>query len=157
MSCWICAAADAVGPAVADVGDPGTLFAEDQGGGGRAQAAELGVGRADGVDAGVRLLEGVPEGGRRAVVDVLDVGERDFLDGLGAGLLADRVPAHPVGHDEQVADPLPVVLVRGLLDGERVLVVDSLHADVGDAAVLDLFEEGHGEPLGLTDPPVHPS
>jgi hypothetical protein len=77
---------------------------------------------------------------------VLDVGEGDFLDGAGAGLLADRVAAHAVGHDEQVPDALPVTAVRGGLDGVGVLVVAPLHPDVRQAEVFDLFEEGHGYP-----------
>ena len=57
------AVADAVGPAVADVADPGPFGPQDQGGAGGAHAAELGVLLADGVDAGVGLA-GTPGGAR---------------------------------------------------------------------------------------------
>ena len=138
------AVADAVDAAVADVADPGAFGAEQQGGGGGAHALEFAVGLAAGVDVGVGLDEGLAEGGAgRVLLGVLEEGVRDDAGRLFAGLFADRVGAHAVGHEEQVAALPPLGVVGGELHGQVVLVVAAADAHVRQAGVLDLVEAIH--------------
>jgi hypothetical protein len=76
--------------------------------------------------------------------NVLDVCQWDFLDGLGACFLADRVSAHAVCDNKEMADALPVLPVGCALDRKCVLIMATLHPNVSDAEVLDLVKEGHG-------------
>ena len=122
------------------------LGPQDQGGAGGAQAAELGVLLADGVDAGVGLVERPAEGRDDAVAGVLQVEEGDVADGLGAGLLADRVAAHAVGDDEHVPVRREPGRVHRRAGGAGVLVVAPLDAHVGQGGVSDRFECRHEPP-----------
>src|SRR5207248_11773285 len=103
------------------------------------QAAELGVLLADGVDAGVGLGERLFQRQGTALVGVLVVGVGDVADGLGARLLPDRVPAHAVGYEEQVAVAGEPLGVARRVHRERVLVVAAARADVGPDGVDDLI------------------
>jgi hypothetical protein len=133
-------AAEPVDPAVADMPDPGALGPEEQRHGGRTEPAELRVLLADLVDAGVRLVERLADGDGDPVPGVLVEDLGDVADGLGAGLLPDGVPAHPVGHDEHVPVVPPVGLVRGRVRRAAVLVVAPLHAHVGQGGEADGFK-----------------
>ncbi len=140
------AAADTVGPAVASVADPGALGPQHQGGAGGAHAGELAVLLTAGMDAGVGLDERFPQHDDGALGGVLLVDVRNGLGRLLAGLLADRVGPHAVGHQEDMAGLLPLLLVAGQLHGQVVLVVAAADPHVGEAGVLDLVEADHPTP-----------
>jgi hypothetical protein len=71
-------------------------------------------------------------------------------DGHLAGLLADRMASHAVGHKEEVAQVFPATLVGGHLDGEVVLVVTAAHADIRQTRRIDLVKPVHqNTPLAL--------
>src|SRR5690606_32348373 len=94
-------AADAIRTAIADVANPGALGPEDECRGRGAEALELRVVLTNGVDRLVRLAKSTAKGRTDSLLgDVLEEGQGDVANGLGAGLLADGVPAHAIGHDE---------------------------------------------------------
>ena len=64
--------------------------------------------------------------------------------GLLTGFFADRMSAHAVGYQEQMAAVAPLLLVRGQLHRVAVLVVTSPDAHVGHAGMLELVEAYHG-------------
>ena len=74
---------------------------------------------------------------------MLEVGVRNDAGRLFAGLLADGVGAHAVGHEEQMAALPPLGVVGGELHGLVVLVVAAADAHVGQAGILDLVEAIH--------------
>ena len=79
---------------------------------------------------------------RRPFGGVLVIGVRDVADGFGAGLLADGVAAHAVGHQEQVAMGGEPLGVAGRVFRVGVLVVAAADADVAADGVLDLVKAG---------------
>jgi hypothetical protein len=135
--------ADAVDPAIADMSDPGPFVAQHERCGRGAESAELRVRLADGVDARIGLLKCPAQRRHRPFLNVLGIGERNLADRLGAGLLADSVATHAIGDQEDVSFLEPMIVVHRHLDGERVLVVCAADAHVGQAGVVDLFEQGH--------------
>src|SRR5262249_47998837 len=134
------------------------LGAEQEGRRRGAEAAELGVLLTDGVDAGVGLDERLAEGRGGPLLGVLAVGVRDVADCLGAGLLADRVAAHAVGHQEEVAVLLEPLRLAGRDDRHVVLVMAAAHADVGTTGVFDLVEAGQrSSPRGGREKSMSPA
>src|SRR5262249_12339650 len=135
--------ADAVDPAVADMADPGPLGAQEQRCAGGAGALEFAVGLPEGVDAGVGLDEGLAQSEGGALLGQFEVDVRHDLDGLFAGLLGDRVSAHAVRDEEQVASTAPLLFIGGDLDRVVVLVMAAPDAYVSQAGMLDLIEANH--------------
>jgi hypothetical protein len=137
------AAANAVGPAVADVADPGAFGPQQERGGGGAHPLELAVGLAAGVDAGVGLLVSLAQGGDGALGRVLVIRVGDDVHGQLGGQFADRVAAHAVGHNEDVSLAPPLRFLVGQEDRTVVLVVGAADPHVRGTRVLDVVEASH--------------
>ena len=137
------AVADAVGPAVADVADPGAFGPQHEAGGRGAHALEFAVLPGRGCGCAVGFDEGLAQGDDGAFVGVLGIDVRDAVGGQLAGQLADGVRAHAVGHQENVAAAALLLQVAGRQGRVGVLVVTAPHAHVGQACVFDVVEANH--------------
>ena len=140
------AGADAIGPAVADVPDPGAVGTEEKGRGGGPHTAKFRVLLPLGVDAGVGFDKGLAQGGNAALRRVLVIGVRDDADRELTGQLADRMRSHAVGHEEDMPADGPLLVVAGEKRCVRVLVVTAANAHIGVACVLNLVESNHPVP-----------
>ena len=97
----------------------------------------------------VGFNEGFAESGAgRILAGVLKKGVGDDAGGLLAGLLADRVGAHAVGDEEEVAALPPLVVVGGELHRQVVLVVAAADSHVRQTGVLNLIEAVHRQNPG---------
>ena len=105
--------AQAIDAAVADVGHDRHAGQQHQHAARGAHALKFGVGLAAFVDVGVGGEHGLAQrfGGR--AIEQLAIGVRHAFAGHLAGQLAGGMRAHAIGHHEQVAAPLPVLLVAG--------------------------------------------
>src|SRR5262245_48836902 len=123
--------------------NPGSLRPQDQCGTCRPHASEFRILLSYCVDAGVGLAKRPTDRWRDPLPDMLLVEVRNVLNGLGAGLLADRVAAHAVGHDEDVPAGLEPGGVYGGARGAGVLIVTPLHAHIGQGRIADRLECRH--------------
>ena len=91
----------------------------------------------------VRFEERPPQGHDDAGGGVLGVDMRDDVDRLLAGLLADRVRAHAIGHEEDVAGAVPLLVAGRPLMGVVVLLVAAAQPHIAEDGIFDPLKGRH--------------
>ncbi len=117
------AVANAVGPAIADVADPGAFGAEHQRRRRGSHAHELGILLALGMNGGVGFDECLAQGRHADLGNVFLISVRDNAHGQFARQLADGMRTHAVRYQEYVAALLPLSFVGSQMRGMCVLIM----------------------------------
>ena len=110
----------------------------------RPHAVEVDVLRALFMHRRVGVVNGGHQCRRHVTGAVFVVRVRNRVDGDLAGQLADRVPTHAVGHDEQMPARLKGLGVRTEHHHARVLVVAATKTNIALQRILDFLFPPHG-------------
>ncbi len=104
---------------------------------------EIAVERAPLVDGRVGRLERLFQGLGDILVAELEEGVANGVGGDLARQLPDRVPAHAVGHHQEVPVLAPDFRVGADADRERILIIAAAKANIADGGIADRLIPAH--------------